>query len=71
MKTGEKVQFVTGKGPIMTVTEVLTKIVDMGGQGKGNILCKWWDDKDQNFKKYYFMTEEIYIYKKGPGAIVT
>ena len=55
----------------MTVTEVLTKIVDMGGQGKGNILCKWWDDKDQNFKKYYFMTEEIYIYKKGPGAIVT
>ena len=71
MDIGETVQFVTGKGPIMTVTEVLTKFVDTGDKGKGNVRCKWWDDTEQKFKEYYFMTQELRSYKKGPGAIVT
>ncbi len=71
MKVGETVQFVTGSGPIMSVTEVLTKVIDTGDKGKGNIHCKWWVNAEKNFKDYYFMEEELTPYKQGPRAMVT
>ena len=69
MEKGETVQLVTGKGPIMTINEVGTEIKNIG-RGKGNILCKWWDEKERDFKEYYFMAHEIVIYKRGPAARV-
>lgn len=62
--------FVTDKGPVMSVVEILTAPVDSKDKGTGNVLCKWWDSKEKNFKEYYFNTGELKPYKPGPGAMV-
>jgi len=69
LDVGETVQFITGKGPVMTVTEVLTEVKDIG-IGVGNVRCKWWDDTEKKFKEYYFMTKELRSYEEGPPVRV-
>ena len=62
------VMFVTGEGPVMSVVEILTGPVSGPGYGAGNIKCKWWDQKENKFKVYYFNASELKPYKPGPAA---
>ena len=70
LQKDDTVIFVTGKGPVMSVVEILTASVSSKNKGTGNVLCKWWDLKEKKFKEYYFNTGQLKPYKPGPAVRV-
>jgi len=70
LQEGDTVMFATGKGPVMRVVKILSAPVDSKDKGTGNVLCKWWDKKENNFKEYYFNTDQLKPYKPGPAVRV-
>ena len=68
VEISEVVEFVAGGGPVMSVVEILTGAVTDTGKGTGNILCKWWDEKETKYKEYYFNASELKPYMPTPAA---
>jgi len=56
-KVGDKVVFITGKGPVMVVTEE-------NYPQAGSVLCKWWDEESREYKTRNFKEEELELYEE-------
>lgn len=60
-EVGSKVKFKAG-GPTMVVAELYDSRASTS-LGEGDVLCKWWEEKEGDFKLRVFYKEELELVK--------